>query len=127
MKRSNRSWYKLLLSSFGRMGFYLVDPCMVQVMVSVEIVAIRVVHVDDIKIKATKEITDSVVADVNKRFPTKHLGEVTWDMGSQYKRNRAKGTVEIVQTQLIQNTVERLGIAKTNPIPASPSLNPSHV
>ena len=66
MKRSNRSWYKLLLSSLGRMGFYLVDPCMVQVMVSVEIVAIRVVHVDDIKIKATKEITDSVVADVNK-------------------------------------------------------------
>ena len=28
-----------------------------------------VVHVDDIKIAATKEITDSEVADLTKRFP----------------------------------------------------------
>ena len=36
-----------------------------------------VVHVDDITITHTKEITDSVVADLNKRSSTKHLGEVT--------------------------------------------------
>ena len=37
------------------------------------VVAMLVVHVDDIKIAATEEVTDSVVADLNKRFPTKHL------------------------------------------------------
>ena len=36
------------------------------------------VHVDDFKIAVTKEITDSVEADLNKKIPTKHLGEVTW-------------------------------------------------
>ena len=41
------------------------------------VVAMLVVHVDDIKIVATKEVTESVVADLNKRFLTKHLGEVT--------------------------------------------------
>lgn len=86
-----------------------------------------VVHVDDIKIAATKEITDSVVADLNKRFPTKHLGEVTWYMGSEYKRDREKGTLEISQTQFIRNVVERFGITKTSPIPASPSLDLRHV
>ena len=52
-----------------------------------EVVAMLVVHVDDIKISATKENTHSVVADLNKRFPTTHLGEVTWYMGSEYKRD----------------------------------------
>ena len=39
-------------------------------------VAMLVVHVDDIKIAATEEVTDSVVSDLNRRFLTKHLGEV---------------------------------------------------
>ena len=73
----------------------LIDPCVLRLMVNDEVVAMLVVHVDDIKIAATKDITDSVVADLNKRFPTKHLGEVTWYMGSEYKRGREKRTLEI--------------------------------
>ena len=96
-------------------------------MVNNEVAAMLVVHVDDIKIAATKQITDSVVADLNKTFPTKHLGEVTCFMGSEYKKDREKGTLEISQTQFIRNVVERLGITKTIPIPASPSLDLRHV
>ena len=55
---------------------------MFRLIVNDEVVAMLVVHVDDIKIIATKEMTDSVVADLNKRFLTKHLHEVTWYMGS---------------------------------------------
>ena len=78
----------------------MVDPCVFRLMVKDEVVvAMFVVHVDDIKIAATKEITDSVVADLNRRFPTKHLGEVTWYMGSAYRRDRKKGTLKISQTQ----------------------------
>ena len=50
---------------------------MFRLMVNDEVVAVLVVHVDYINIAATKEITDAVVADLNKIFPTKHLGEVT--------------------------------------------------
>ena len=48
-------------------------------------------------------------------------------MGSEYKRNREKGTLEISQTQFVRNVVERFGITKTSPIPASPSLDLGHV
>ena len=96
-------------------------------MVNDEVAAMLVAHVDDIKIAATNDITDSVVADVNKTFPTKHLGEVPWYMGSEYKRDREKGTLEISPTQFIRNVVERFGITKTSPIPASPSLDLRHV
>ena len=81
-------------------------------------VAFLVFHVDDIKIAATEDVTDSVVDDVNKRFPTNHLGEVTWYMGSECRRDREKGTLKISQTQLIRKVVDRFGITKTSPIPA---------
>ena len=97
----------------------MVDPCMFRLMVNDDVVAMLVVHVDDTKITATKEITDSVVVDLDKRFPTKHHGEVIWYMGSEYKRDREKGTLEISQTQFIRNDVIRFGITKTSPIPAS--------
>ena len=92
-----------------------------------EVVAMLVVHVDDIKIAATKEITDSIVAHLNKKFPTKPLGEVTWCMGSKYERDREKATLETSQTQFVPSAVERFGIAKTTPIPASPSLDLRHM
>ena len=50
-----------------------------------------VFHVDDIKIAATEEVTDVVVSALNQRFCTKHLGEVEWYMGSEYRRHREKG------------------------------------
>ena len=96
-------------------------------MVNDEVVAVLVVHVDYINIAATKEITDAVVADLNKIFPTKHLGEVTWYMCSEYKRDRENATLEISLTQPTRNVVERFGITKTRPIPASPSLDLRHV
>ena len=101
----------------------MVDPCMFRLMSNDAVVAMLVVHVDDITIAATEEVTDSVVADLSKRFPTKHLGDVTWHMGSEYRRDREKGTLEISQTQFIRNVVDRFGITKTSPIPASPSLD----
>ena len=47
-------------------------------------------------------------------------------MGSEYWRDREKGTLEISQTQFIRTVVNRFGIAKTSPIP-SPSLDLRHV
>ena len=110
LEQSGRSTYKLLSSTLVECGFEqcLVDPCVFLLMVNGAVAAMVVVRVDDIKIAATKKIVDSVVADLNKRFPTKHLGEVTWYMGSEYKRDREKGTLEISETQLIRNVVERL-------------------
>ena len=77
----------------------LVAPCVFRPMVNDGVVAMSVVQVDDIKIAVTKEITDSVVQIyLNKRFPAKHLGEVTSYMGSEYLRDREKGTLEFLHT-----------------------------
>ena len=48
-------------------------------------------------------------------------------MGSEHRRDREKGTLEISQTQFTRNVVDRFGITKTSPIPSSPSLDLRHV
>ena len=63
------------------------------------------------------------VADLNKRFPAKHLGEVTRYMGSEYGWDREKGTLETSQTQFIRNVVECFGITKSSVIPAETAIS----
>ena len=44
-------------------------------------------------------------------------------MGSEYKRNREKGTFEISQTQLIRSVLNRFDFLKSIRISATPSLD----
>ena len=67
------------------------------------------------------------MADLIERFTTKDLDEVTWYMGSEYKRDREKGTLEILHTQFMRSFVDRFGITKTRPIPDSPSFDLRYV
>ena len=129
LKQSDRSWYKLLSSTLVECGFEqcLLDPCVTRLMSIDAVVAVLVVHVDDIKIAATKEVTDAVVAELNKRFPIKHLVEVTSYMGIEYRRDREKAILEISQTQIITNVNDRFGVTTTYPIPGLPSLGLRHV
>ena len=46
----------------------LLDPCVFRLMSNDAFVAMLVVHVNDIKISATKEVRDAVVTALNKRF-----------------------------------------------------------
>ena len=96
-------------------------------MVAGDVVAMLVFHVDDIKIAATEKVTEVLVSALNHRFPTKNLGEVEWYIGSEHRRDREKGTLEISQTQFIQSVLNRFGFSKSSPIPATPSLDLRHV
>ena len=66
------------------------------------------------KIAAITEIADSVAVDLNKRLPTKHLGGVIWYVGSECKRDREKGTLEISRTRFIRKIVEHFGATGTS-------------
>ena len=48
-------------------------------------------------------------------------------MGSEYKRDREKGTLEISQTQFIRNVLNRFDVSKSSPVPATLSLDLRHV
>ena len=129
LKQASRTWYQLLVSTLEEIGFEqcLVDPCVLRLLVGSIVVAMVVIHVDDIQIAASQEVAEVVVDSLNDKFPTKNLGELSWYMGSEYKRDREKGTLEISQAQFIANVLNRFNVTKTSPIPASPSLDLRHI
>ena len=45
---------------------------------------------------------------------------------SEYKRDREKGTLKISQTQFIRDVLNRFGVSKSSPIPATPSIDLRH-
>lgn len=87
-----------------------------------EVVAMVVIHVDDIELAASKEIENVAIDSLIDRFPTKNLTELSWNMKSECKRGREKDALEISQTEFIRNVLDRLRVTKASLTPASPSL-----
>ena len=73
LKQSGPAWYRLLSSTLVECGFgqCLVDPCVFRLIVAGDVVVMMVLHVDDIKIEATVEVTDS------SRCPTPEISHQT--------------------------------------------------
>lgn len=56
----------------------MVDPCTFLLMLNDTVAEMLVAHVGAMKIAATNEVRNSMVADLSQKFHTIHLGEVTW-------------------------------------------------
>ena len=123
LKQSGRFSCKLPSSTLVECGFEpcLVDPCVFRLILNGEVVAMLVVHVDDINLVATKEVTDSVVADLNKIFAMKHLAEVTWYMGSEFKHARGIVSRKLLKFRRL-DLVEMLSSVSMSPKPVSSPL-----
>lgn len=64
-----------------------------------DVVVMMAFHVNGIKIAATEELTKEIVSTLNQRVATKYLGEAERHMGSDDKKDRKDGTLEISWTQ----------------------------
>lgn len=71
---------------------YSVDPCVFRPGVADDVVAMMTFHVGDIRTAINEEVTKVIVGTLNHRFPTEHLGNVEWYMGSEHEGDREKGT-----------------------------------
>ena len=82
---------------------------MFRLRVADDVVAIMVFHVD-IMIAATEGVTKVSVGALHQRFLAEHVGEVEWYVGSEYIRDREKGTLEITQSQFIKSVLKRFDV-----------------
>ena len=83
-----------------------------------------VFHVDDIKIASTEEVTEVVASPLNQIFSTKHLGEVEWYIGSEYKRDKEKSYFRYFSDPVHPECTKSFGVS--SPIPVPPSINLRH-
>ena len=80
------------------------------------------VHVDDIVIAGSDEISRDVHAVLVKKFRTNNLGELTWYTGCAFKRDWELGTSDITQKSFIESMLNVIGVNSTSGIPPTPRV-----
>ena len=63
------------------------DPCVFRMVVDGKVELVMAVNVDDIVIAGSDEACRDFHAALNTKFPTNHLGELTWYTGCAFNRN----------------------------------------
>ena len=63
-------------------------------------------------------LSKKVVEALNDRLPTTHLGELSWNMGIEYMRDKKADIIQISQTSYIRrlSLLERFNVSRTSPI-----------
>ena len=82
------------------------------------------VYVDDLLIGGSEEDCESLLASLNKTFPTNDLGECTWYDGCGIERDVELGTINFSQEAYVESLMKRFDVQSISDIPASPGADP---
>ena len=81
------------------------------------------VYVDDLLVGGSEEDCESLLASLNKKFPTNDLGECTWYDGSSIERDVELGTIKLSQEAYVESLMKRFDVQSISDIPASPGAD----
>ena len=94
--KSGRQWGHLCANTLIADGFEQskADPCIFRKVIDGVVVMIVGVYVDDLLVGGSEEDCESLLASLNKKFPTNDLGECTWYDGCGIERDVELGTIK---------------------------------
>lgn len=115
LKQAPRQWNHKLQSALQQLGFTQAqhDPAL---FVNADIKALIFVWVDDLIIAADSTRTEQLVSTILERFEGRDLGEASWILGLEVKRDRENRTITITQRRMIQDVLERFGFDQCRPV-----------
>ena len=122
LKQSGRKWGHLCADTLIEHGFEQckADPCVFRKVVDGAVVMIVGVYVDDLLIGGSEEDCESLLASLNKNFPTNDLGWCTWYDGCGIERDVELGTIKLSQEAYVESLMKRFDVQSISVIPASP-------
>ena len=125
LKQSGRKWDHLCADTLIEYGFEQckADPCVFRKVVDGAVVMIVGIYVDDLLIGGSEENCESLLASLNKKFPTNDLGECTWYDGCGIERNVELGIIKLSQEAYVESLMKRFDVQSISDIPASPGTN----
>ena len=77
------------------------------------------VYVDDLLIGGSEEDCESLLASLNKTFPTNNLEECTWYDGGDIERCVDVGTIKLSQEAYVESLMKLFDLQSISDIPAS--------
>ena len=125
LKQSGREWGYEAANTLIENGLEQsrADPCIFRKVVDGVVVMIIAIYVDDMLVAGSKEECNALLASLNRKFPTKDLGECTWYDGCGIKRDLESGTLTISQSAYVESMMRRFDVTTTSLIPASPGAD----
>ena len=81
------------------------------------------VYVDDLLIGGSEEDSESLLASLNKTFPTTNLGECTWYNGCGIESDVKLGTIKLSQEPYVESLMKQFDVQSISDIPASPGAD----
>ena len=78
---------------------------------------------DDLLIGGSEEDCESLLASLNKTFPTNDLGECTWYDECGIERDAELGTIKLSQEAYVESLMKRFDVQSISDIPASPGAD----
>ena len=87
------------------------------------VVMIVGVYMDDLLIGGSEEDCESLLASLNKTFPTNDLGECTWYDGCGIERDVELGTIKLSQEAYVESLMKWFDVQSISDIPASPGAD----
>ncbi|THH13391.1 hypothetical protein EW146_g6815 [Bondarzewia mesenterica] len=125
LKQSSRRWYKKLCDAFLKLGFTRcsVDHGVFWKCVGKDILVIAA-SVDDLAIfSSALRLLESLKDELNKAFEMTDLGEISWLLGIEIRRDQKARTVALSQRAFIDTIVSRFNLENAKPL--STPLDPS--
>ncbi|TXG74049.1 hypothetical protein EZV62_002628 [Acer yangbiense] len=120
LKQSPRQWYKwfdsfMMTQKYTRSHF---DHCVYFRKLQDGTFVYLLLYVDDMLIASKSKVEiDRLKAQLSSEFDMKDLGEAKKILGMEIKRDRAKGTICLTQTQYLKTVLQRFGIdSKSKPV-----------
>ena len=126
IKQVGHLWNKTMDATMIEWGFmHLSSESCIYYRQNDQGIVIAVIHVDDfLSVADLEEENVHFEAQMKTKWITSSLGELKFCIGIAIKHNRAKRTVSLSQTALIDKIVTQFGQSKVHPIstPMDPSL-----
>ena len=122
LKQSGRQWGHLCADTLKADGFEQckADPCIFRKVVDGVVVMIVGVYVDDLLVGRSEEDCGSLLASLNKEFPTNDLGECTWYDGCGIERDVELDTIKWSQETYVESLMKLFDVQSISDTPASP-------
>jgi len=118
LKQAPKMWYAKLDDFLNSQGFDNIDPdaCLYLLMDDGEIIIV-LVYIDDLLLVASSLAAIYQIKDaLHKHFEMKHLGEAKVILGLEIRRDKALGTLKLLQDKYAAQVLENFGMAECNPI-----------
>ena len=125
LKQSGRQWGHLCADTLIADGFEQckADPCIFRKVVDGVVVIIFGVYVDDLLVRGSEEDCESLLASLNKKFPTNDLGECTWYDGCGIERDVELGAIKLSQEAHVESLMKRFDVQSISDISAFPGAD----